>query len=612
MTSTEDSEAKHIVIAEPDRHQLQEIQRILSGNGFTNLHTATDGAELRHLLKQFQEKFDHLGLLILNVALPDCPVVELCQSLASEDSDFRVPIIVLVDPKTADDAVAAELDSLRGCGVIRVERPLQPPWFLPLIELTLVLKQERDRTRIQQERTLTELAEHKILEARLKYLVLHDELTGVGNRRSLEQTLQLAIHHCQAYKQESALLYIDIDRFNVINDLEGHDTGDRLLVELVNLIRQTLSGKNIVARIGADEFCLFLPQADRERALQVAEAIRTAVNEFRFLTANDCYHISISIGITLLTPARHIHHPNELIAEAHQACFIAKTHGRNLVNLYDPKDMAATHFNDVRWVPKLREALKEGLFFLVFQPVVRLNDGLVSHYEVLLRMRDAEGQTYTPDVFIPVAERMGLIHSIDMWVIDHVIDFLATLPHDQAHLTLTVNLSGHAFHNSQLLPFLEDKLQTSWVSPKRLIFEITETAAIANFAQTRTMIAKLHALGCSFALDDFGTGFNSFEYLKNIPVDYIKIDGQFVQNLSDDATDRVLVRAMVEIAHTLGKKVIAEYVESTEVLQLLDRMGVDYVQGFLLGKPQTELLPCNIFPLDRLKSHENNPPLFHQ
>ncbi len=613
MTSSEQCKAKNIIIAEPDRHRLQEIQSALSQDGFSNLHTASDGAELRNLLKQFQEKFDHVGLLILNHALPDCPVIELCQSLASEDSDFRVPIIVLVDPKTADDTLTAKFDPLRGCGVILVERPLQAQSLLPLIELALVLKQERDQNRIQQERTLTELAEHKILEARLKYLILHDELTGVGNRRSLEQTLQLAIHHCQAYKQESALLYIDVDRFNVINDLEGHDTGDRLLVELVNLIRQTLSGKSAVARIGADEFCLFLPRADRKRAVEVAEAIRTAVNEFRFLTPNDCYHISVSIGITLLTPARHVHHPNELIAEAHQACFIAKTHGRNLVNLYDPKDMAATHFNDVRWVPKLRDALKQELFFLVFQPVIRLNDGLVSHYEVLLRMRDEEGQIYTPDVFIPVAERMGLIHSIDMWVIDHVIDFLAALSNDQAHLTLTVNLSGHAFHNPQLLPFLEDKLQATWITPKRLIFEITETAAIANFAQTRAMIAKLHALGCSFALDDFGTGFNSFEYLKNIPVDYIKIDGQFVQNLSDDATDRVLVRSMVEIAHTLDKKVIAEYVESSEVLQLLNGMGVDYVQGFLFGKPQTELLPYNIFPLDQLKSHrDNNLPLFHQ
>ena len=275
--------------------------------------------------------------------------------------------------------------------------------------------------------------------------------------------------------------------------------------------------------------------------------------------------------------------------------------------------MAATHFNDVRWVPKLRDALKKGLFFLVFQPVIRLNDGLVSHYEVLLRMRDDEGQIYTPDVFIPVAERMGLIHSIDMWVIEHAIDYLAGLGNDQAHLALTINLSGHAFHNPRLLPFLEEKLQATWVTPNRLIFEITETAAIANFAQTRTMIAKLHSLGCSFALDDFGTGFNSFEYIKNIPVDYIKIDGQFVHNLADDTTDQVLVRAMVEIAHTLGKKVIAEYVESSEILQLLYQMEVDYVQGFLFGKPQAQLLPCNIFPLDQLKpKQEKNLSLFHQ
>lgn len=604
---------KAVIVAESNDHHRRQIETILSQDNYRKIHCAADGNGLRAILRNFQKNFADIGLIVLTHPFPDCQTVELCQALVDKDSEFRIPLIVLVEPHAANDPNLEKLAQLKGLGVTLVEKPVHAQNFLPLVHLSLLLKNERDLTRVQQERVLTELAEHKVLEARLKYLILHDELTGVGNRRSLEQTLQMAIHHCHAYKQESALLYLDIDRFNVINNIEGHDMGDRLLVELVNLIRQTLSGKPNIARIGSDEFCIFLPGTGQKQAMETAEKIRHAVDAFRFLTPNDCYHISVSIGITSLTPVQNIRHPNELISQAHQACFIAKTHGRNMVNLYDAKDMAATHFSDVRWVPILRDAFKYNRFFLEFQPVIHLGDGLVSHYEVLLRMRGKDDQVLTPDVFIPVAERMGLIHGIDMWVIEHAIDFLASLPTKQSHIALTINLSGHAFQNHQLLPFLEEKLEAAWLSPKRMIFEITETAAIANFERTRAMIAKLNSLGCSFALDDFGTGFNSFGYLRNVPVDYVKIDGQFIQNLSNDDTDQVLVKAMVEISHNLGKQVIAEYVETAKVLQLLKEIGVDYGQGFLLGKPEPQLLPQNILPLSQfLPQTPDNLPLFDQ
>ncbi|BCX82182.1 hypothetical protein MIT9_P1767 [Methylomarinovum caldicuralii] len=586
---------KRILIAEANEHHARQIHQILSQHGFSRLESAGDGKALTKLLQQ-AEPCD-IGLLILSLELEDCDIVALCRSLADEESEYRIPVIVLFDPKRIEAPHIKDLTALQGAGVILVEKPIRAQEFLPLVQLSLILKHERDRTLAQQEKILTELAEHKILEARLKYLILHDELTGVGNRRQLEQTLQLALHRCQAYKQPAALLYLDIDRFNVINDLEGHDSGDRLLVELVNVIRQQLTGKYELARIGADEFCLYLPNCDRSQALATGEKIRRAVESFRFLTSNDCYHISISVGIALLEPGGPAKHPNELLAQAHQACYIAKTRGRNLVNLYDPEDMTATHFHDVQWVPLIREALRNDRFFLVFQPVIRLSDGLVSHYEVLLRLRREDGEILTPDRFIPVAERMGLIHAIDLWVVEHAIDFLAGLPNTQSHLALTVNLSGHAFQNRQLLPLLEEKLKATWVPAKRLIFEITETATITNFERTREMIAKLGALGCRFALDDFGTGFNSFEHLKNIPVHYIKIDGQFVLNPPHDPTDRMLVEAMVKIAHNLGKQVIAEFVETPEMLQLLHRLGVDYAQGFLMGKPEPQLLPGSSIPL---------------
>ena len=603
---------KRILVAEANEHHARQIHQILSQHGFSRLENAGDGKALRKLLQH--DKAGDIGLIILSFELEDCDIVALCRALADEQSEYRIPVIVLFDPKRIEAARLKDLMALQGAGVTLVEKPIRAQEFLPLVQLSLILKHERDHTLAQQERILTELAEHRILEARLKYLILHDELTGVGNRRQLEQTLQLALHHCQAYKQPAALLYLDVDRFNVINDLEGHDSGDRLLVELVNVIRQQLEGKYELARIGADEFCLYLPDCDRERALATGERIREAVETFRFLTSNDCYHVSLSVGIALLDPAHPLKHPNELLAQAHQACYIAKTRGRNLVNLYDPKDMTATHFHDIRWVPLIREALRRDRFFLVFQPVVRLDDGLVSHYEVLLRLRREDGEILTPDHFIPAAERMGLIHAIDLWVVEHAIDFLAGLPKAQSHLALTVNLSGHAFQNRQLLPLLEEKLKATWIAAKRLIFEITETATVTNFERAREMIARLGALGCQFALDDFGTGFNSFEHLKNIPVNYVKIDGQFVLNLPHDPTDRMLVEAMVKIAHNLGKQVIAEFVETQEILQLLQRLGVDYVQGFLLGKPAPQLLPGDAAPLQpylNLDRNHSHPHLDH-
>ncbi|HHJ38041.1 MAG TPA: EAL domain-containing protein [Methylothermaceae bacterium] len=598
MTKSINHLHKMILVAEPNEHHRAQIESIFSEYGFDRVYSVADGIRLKAVLKKFQKKFESIGLIILSYDLPNCNIADLCSALADEHTELKVPVIVLTNHIDADDPNLKKLADLRPQGVTLVEKPIRAQDFMPLVYLALVLKSERDAAHQLQERALTELAEHKILEARLKYLVLHDELTGVGNRRSLEQALHLAIHHCHTYKQCGALLYLDIDRFNVINDIEGHDVGDRLLAELVGLIRSILRGKVNIARIGADEFCIFLSNASKDEAHHTAELIRKEVEDsFKFATPNDFYHVTVSIGIALLTPSLNIHHPSELIAKAHQACYIAKKHGRNLVNLYNSKDIAATHFNDVQWVPLLRDALKFDRFFLTFQPVIRIADGVISHYEVLLRMRDESGKVYTPDIFIPVAERMGLIHNIDMWVIEHAVDFLASLSPKQEHVTLTINLSGFAFQNHQLFPFLQEKIKSAWISPKRLIFEITETATIANFEQTRRMIAKLRSFGCGFALDDFGSGFSSFEYLKNFPVDFIKIDGQFILNLLNDETDQVLVKAMVEIAHKLGKQVIAEFIETPQVLSIVKTLGVDYAQGFLLGQPEEKLLDQTILSL---------------
>jgi diguanylate cyclase (GGDEF)-like protein len=387
------------------------------------------------------------------------------------------------------------------------------------------------------------------------------------------------------------LFYLDMDRFSLINDLEGHEAGDRLLTDLVQIWRGALRGDYLAARMSADEFCLFVENLPSHAAMRMAENLRKAVDERRFLVGRETYHLSVSIGVALLNGEQSDEHPSNFIARARQSCATAKGAGGNMAHLYNPDDKVVRERQaDLRWVPVIREALKDDRFYLMFQPIVRLSDLSVSHYEVLVRMRDAKGEEIQPGHFIPAAERMGLIHKIDFCVVERAIDFLASLPSAQKHVEIAVNLSTGAFMNSELLSLVREKLELTWVDATRIMFEITETSAVTNYRQTRGLIASLRGLGCRFALDDFGAGFCSFDYLKNFPVDYVKIDGQFVRNLPHDDTDQMLVRSMTDIAHKLGKRVVAEYVDNAETLALLRQFGVDYGQGYYFGPPARQLL----------------------
>jgi diguanylate cyclase (GGDEF)-like protein len=453
----------------------------------------------------------------------------------------------------------------------------------------LLLKKERDIRRLHESELETELAERKVMEARLQYLVSHDDLTGLYNRRRLELALEDAVTHARVSGETGALLYVDLDQFKVINDLEGHAVGDRLLMSIANILRKQLRGRDILARISSDEYAMLSEDIDEATALERAEALRTAIDEYRFRTENRNYHICASVGVALIRPDEDIN-ASEVLARSSQACFEAKTHGRNLVHLFNKDDIETNILrNAADWVPRIREALMHDRFCMFFQPIVQLADDTVTGYEALIRMLDADDALITPDRFIPVAERMGLIHDIDLWVVQYAIDALARLPRTLSHLTLNINLSIHAFQDPALLPLVRDKLEHSGVAAERITFEITETAAVASYDQTRNMILQLRELGCRFALDDFGTGFSSFNYLKQFPVDYLKIDGSFIRNLLNDPVDQRLVRSMVDVGRTLGKVVVAEFVENAEILALLRDYGVNRAQGNFLGEPLPEI-----------------------
>lgn len=467
-------------------------------------------------------------------------------------------------------------------------KPIRRVDLMPRILSSLALKKERDLRKSREQELETELAERRIMETRLQHLVNHDDLTGLFNRRRLEQQLEIAVLRSRKKQRFSALLYIDLDHFKVINDAEGHITGDCLLIEVANLLRREIGLNDLLARVSADEYAILIENTTEAMVLETAERLRKLLDAYYYRTDNHCYHIGASIGIALIQPGD-VTGASEILARADQACYVAKTNGRNIVHLFNKEDTAmVTLRSAIHWVPIIRDALANKKFKLVFQPVLDIKNKQANHYESLIRMVGDDGKLITPNNFIPVAEHMGLIHDIDLWVVNQAIDVLQNLPLHQSHIAMNINLSSYAFQDKALLPMLREKLEKTGVKAERITFEITETAAVANYEQTREMIMKLRELGCMFALDDFGAGFNSFRHLREFPVDYIKIDGSFIRNLAKDTVDQSLVRSMIDIARTLGKKTVAEFVEDRATLEMLRDWGADYAQGYHIGKPQPE------------------------
>lgn len=575
-------ESPSLVLIEPDARQRTRLKAILSRREHPHFWFPHDWREFQDGLPQ-QGGLPGIQVLIVSSAgLPPADN-ELALFLANADEDAP-PVLVLDNGEKSAAPLSANW--------VAVTRQAGDEELLAtLVEQLQRLRAERTRRLVHEERLVRELAERRVMEARLKFLVANDELTGMSNRHTLEKELRLAMRRCRNRGQDGALFYLDMDRFSLINDLEGHEAGDLLLTELVQIWRGALRGDYLAARMSADEFCLFVENLPSHAATRLAEDLRKAVDERRFLVGRENYHLSVSIGVALLNSEQSDEHPSDFIARARQSCATAKSAGGNMAHLYNPDDkVVRERQSDLRWVPVIREALKDDRFYLMFQPIVSLSDLSVSHYEVLVRMRNAKGEDIQPGQFIPAAERMGLIHKIDFCVVEQAIEFLASLPSSQKRVEVAVNLSTSAFMNSELLSLVREKLELTWVDASRLMFEITETSAVTNYRQTRGMISSLRGLGCRFALDDFGSGFCSFEYLKNFPVDCVKIDGQFVRNLSHDETDQVLVRSMTDIAHKLGKRVVAEYVDSADTLSLLRQFGVDYGQGYYFGPPARHLL----------------------
>ncbi len=427
------------------------------------------------------------------------------------------------------------------------------------------------------------------LSAKLNWQALHDPLTSLANRRQFEAKMKDLLERSRIDNLLHHLLYLDLDQFKVVNDTCGHDAGDELLKQISASLGSSLRKADLLARLGGDEFGILLESCDAEHALAIANNLRQIVEDFRFGWKTLSFKIGVSIGIAAISGNEA--KASEILSAADAACYIAKENGRNRVHFHQLNASASSeHQQEMQWISRLHTALDNGAFELHLQRIQDISNLSTpsEHYEVLLRMVDNNGKLIPPGAFLPAAERFNLISSIDQWVIENIFKKLQQLNKSKKlpnNLMIAINLSGLSMANASLLQRISDLLDSSGIPASYFCFEITETAAISNLTKATKFLQQLRAKGCKIALDDFGSGLSSFAYLKDLPVDYLKIDGYFVKDIAADSTDRAFVKSINQIGQVMGLKTIAEFVEDQAILDILAELGVNYAQGYGIHKP---------------------------
>lgn len=421
---------------------------------------------------------------------------------------------------------------------------------------------------------------------KLAYMATHDSLTGVLNRAEFEKKLYSALTDLKQDNLPSTMLYLDLERFKLINDSSGHMAGDSLLRQISDQLKSVLKGQGVLARLGGDEFAILLNGINGNEAFVIAYRIVETVKEFRFLWEEQIYTIGVSIGMKELSIEDSS--LNQIFTSADAACYVAKEKGRNRIHIYCDEDIDVKHHqSQMEWISILNNALDNDKFILYYQLIVPLKSQPEPlHYEILLRMRDDENNIVPPDTFIPAAERYNLMTSIDRWVLRAYFRWLSqNREHMQALHLCSINLSGSSIADPAFREVVEQLFVEFMIPHNKICFEITESIAIINLNATQDFINQFKQLGCQFSLDDFGTGFSSYGYLKNLAVDQIKIDGSFVKDLKVDPIDRAMVNSINEVAKAIGMDTVAEFVESDAILDELRDIGVDYAQGFSIHRP---------------------------
>lgn len=504
------------------------------------------------------------------------------------DEESKTPAEILYEPQ---DKTRSNLSQ----GLLKIRNSI----YSCSVEYTITpIRNENDQVKatvivFREVRKSSHLSSHS------SWQINHDFLTGLINRPYFEKCLSQAVTTAGEADANHALCYLDFDHFKVINETLNYAAGDEFLKQVSAILQQRIRRTDVLARLGGDEFGLILHQCNLDQALCVLQTICKEIQSFKFVWQDKTFSFSVSAGISLLNAQSN--NPSQILTGAKSACEVAKSKGRNRIHLFQPNDgeMSVTQ-ESIKWVPKLHKALEKNQFCLYAQPIVsvcsdreRSTKGSKFSSEILLRLIDDSGQIIAPGCFIPVAERYGLMHLLDRWVIRNLFQYIeshysvtgdAELDDAQGHLFM-VNLSGASLNDDQFLDFVETQFEVYSVPPQMICFEITETMAITNLNKAIHLIQEIKSLGCHFALDDFGSGMSSLAYLKNLPIDFLKIDGVFVKDIAQDRVDGEIVEAIHRMAHAMGIQTIAEFVESPEVLTKLETLGIDFAQGYGIARP---------------------------
>ena len=441
------------------------------------------------------------------------------------------------------------------------------------------------------------VTEKHLLSQQLSYQATHDTLTGLINRREFEARVEKVIERVKYEKSEYAVCFIDLDQFKIINDTCGHTAGDELLRQLGSVFKSVIRQRDTISRLGGDEFGVLIEHCSLKHAHRVATTLLTVINEYQFTWEDHVFKLGMSIGlvpITELTP-----NLNQLLQDADTACYMAKNKGRNQIVIHeaDDADLAILR-GEIHWLEQINKSLAEDKLLIYAQEIVPLNESDDKHYEVLVRMQDDKGNIILPGAFLIAAERYNLTSRLDLWMLKNTVKLLKEHPKFLKQIEfIALNLSGHSLVDEKFLNNAMTEIHDSGINGSKFCFEITETATISNLSKADRFIASLKQYGCRFALDDFGSGLSSFGYLKHLLVDYLKIDGMFVKDIVVDPIDHAMVKSINEIGQVMGMKTIAEFVENDEIKGMLREIGVNYAQGYAMGKPR--LL------LDIIKEQEN-------
>lgn len=543
-----------VLVVEDDRPTRMLLERIIHGRG----HQVVGCESAEMALEKLKEEF--FPLITLDIQLPGMSGLELARLLRSHPEGSHYYILVGTGnnrPEDLREILEAGADDYIG-------KPYNPG----LLDVRLSVA----------EAAVKEIARRKQLEEELLFLARHDPLTRLYNRSQLDSALESAVERAAA-GSPGTVLYLDLDNFKIINDTLGHDTGDKLLIQVASTLKNLAGPGNFLVRFGGDEFVLILPGCELGEGVRLAESIIERIEEIVFISEGRKFGVGVSIGAAVAGAGML---PADIMSAADSACYAAKARGRNRVEIYRPETSEmAQLIADTDWSKRIRDAMRDGSLQLWFQPIVSIASREIIYQEILLRYVDPhQEQVVHPAMFLSAMRRFGQSIRLDRFVIAKSFEALAANP----GLSLSINISGALFGDEAYCDFVESMLENSGIDPTRVLFEITENDLIPNLQTASGAMKRLQQAGCRFGLDDFGSGFSSLTYLKSLPIDFLKIEGAFTRDLPNQAFNQAALRAICIIADVLNVKTVAEFVETKAEFDLLKQIGITYAQGHYVAK----------------------------